>query len=158
MHAVVTVLLVVALVGGGLLRHVMYGRRDRPRPDDPWTEVRARQPGMIDLVVSNPSGAVLLVCAEGRRRPALVRRDQVPVRRRPARPRERLRTVDSFLGVVPPGEVGRWTVPVPARAARLYLVLSLSKERVRLHDHPIRPAPGVHGARLGLWRNTECSA
>jgi hypothetical protein len=150
MHIVFDVVAVLILATAVVVRSAIVRMRDGDRAGDPDSQVQAKGQDTVEVVVRNPSGVVLLVSADCRRPSPLVRQPLVrtPLLRHPgsglkkrsARRRERLRTVDSFMGAVPPHGVERWTVPVMPRAARLYLVLSLSRRRVLLHDHPI-PVP-----------------
>lgn len=130
-------------------RRLLIRRRVPDRPADPRTEVHPLDGNLVQLVVRNRSNAVLLVSADFRR-PRRFRKQTVD-KVRAARRGERLRTVDSFVGSVPPHATERWTMPVPSRAGRLRVVLSLSRDRVRLHEHVLR---GVEsgGPRVGAGR------
>jgi hypothetical protein len=111
--------------------------RAGPRP----AAVRPDEPGpVIIATVCNPSGAPVLAALR-------VRRSLVPLwfalplsvgvprrttgrRYRPAR--------YATVGVVPPGDTGRLTVPAPRPARRCLLIVAVGQEGSRLRVHRLR--------------------
>ncbi len=123
--------------------------RDRDRPDDPLTRVRAGPDGSLTVEVDNPSPGVVLV-GLGFHRVRAWSGSKGSTTVRAARPRERRRlrlNLDGFLGAVPGRRRGLWETAVPRQRNEVMVVLGLAGGRTRVHRHvlPARPAVLTRG-------------
>jgi hypothetical protein len=125
--------------GSPVIREFTTGPiRSGPRP----VALRPDEPGpVIVATVRNPSGAPVLAALR-------VRRSLVPLwlalplsvgvpRRTTGRGYRPARY--ATVGVVPPGEVARLTVPAPRPARRCLLIVAVGQEGGRLRVHRLRP-------------------